>query len=209
MTLQSTIEAMLFAVGAPITIARLSELTGESEETVRKAAESLKEKLAPEDSGIQLIQIEDGYQLCTKSEAGDFVKRALELKKAPPLSKASLEVLAIIAYNQPVTRGFIEQVRGIESSYIVAGLQDKGLICEQGQLDAPGRPVLFGTTDAFLRCFGLESLADLPETELPNPEQMTIPEGGGETEDSEKSEDAGKSESDAANAASENTGAVV
>ncbi len=176
MTLQSTIEAMLFAVGAPMTVERIKELTGESEDAVREAAEALAARLADENSGIQLIQIEDGYQLCTKPDAGDTVKKALELKKAPPLSKATLEVLAIIAYNQPVTRGFIEQVRGIDSSYIVAGLVDKGLICERGTLDAPGRPSLFGTTDAFLRCFGLASLSDLPETELPNPEQMTLPE---------------------------------
>lgn len=170
MTLQSAIEAMLFAVGAPITVERLKELTGETEETLRTAADDLAKKLEADDSGIQLIQIEDGYQLCTKPEAGELVKRALELKKAPPLSKATLEVLAIIAYNQPVTRSFIEQVRGIDSSYIVASLADKGLICEKGQLDAPGRPVLFGTTDAFLRCFGLASLADLPNAELPLPE---------------------------------------
>ena len=91
---------------------------------------------------------------------------ALELRKAPPLSKASLEVLAIIAYNQPATRSFIEMVRGVDSSAIVASLVDKGLVAERGTLDAPGRPTLFGTTDAFLRCFGLESIDDLPKTEL-------------------------------------------
>ena len=174
MKLQKEIEAMLFAVGAPISVERLCELTGESAEAVREAAAIIEKKLSAEESGIQLIRIEDGYQLCTKPELGDKVKRALELKKAPPLSKATLEVLAIIAYNQPVTRSFVEQVRGIDSSYIVAGLVDKGLVCERGVLDAPGRPVLFGTTDAFLRCFGLSSLEELPKTELPNPEQMTI-----------------------------------
>lgn len=176
MKLQKEIEAMLFAVGAPMTVERLCELTGEEEDAVKAAAEKIEARLAADESGIQLIRIEDGYQLCTKPETGDVVKRALELKKAPPLSKATLEVLAIIAYNQPVTRSFVEQVRGIDSSYIVAGLVDKGLICERGQLDAPGRPVLFGTTDAFLRCFGLNSIDDLPEAELPNPEQMTIKE---------------------------------
>ncbi len=186
MTLQSTIEAMLFAVGAPMTVERIKELTGETEEAIRAAAEALEQKLSAEESGIQLIQIEDGFQLCTKPEAGDLVKKALELKKAPPLSKATLEVLAIVAYNQPVTRSFIEQVRGIDSSYIVAGLVDKGLVCERGQLDAPGRPTLFGTTDAFLRCFGLASLSDLPETELPNPEQMTMPEDANAAEHSEQ-----------------------
>jgi len=92
------------------------------------------------------------------------VKKALELRKVPPLSKAALEVLAIVAYNQPVTRSFIEMVRGVDSSYIVASLADKGLIAESGTLDAPGRPTLFVTTDNFLRCFGLESLKDLPDT---------------------------------------------
>lgn len=174
MKLQKEIEAMLFAVGAPITVERLCELTGAEETEVRDAAARIESRLAAEESGIQLIHIEDGYQLCTKPDTGDAVKKALELKKAPPLSKATLEVLAIIAYNQPVTRSFVEQVRGIDSSYIVAGLVDKGLICERGQLDAPGRPVLFGTTDAFLRCFGLSSLDELPAAELPNPEQMTL-----------------------------------
>lgn len=183
MTLEATIEAMLFAAGAPIAAGRLGELTGETEESVRSAAESLGRRLSAEDSGVQLIQIEDGYQLCTKPEAGDFVKRALELKKAPPLSKATLEVLAIIAYNQPVTRSFIEQVRGVDSSYIVASLADKGLICERGQLDAPGRPTLFGTTDAFLRCFGLTSLAELPQAELPAPEQASAAEEAAATDE--------------------------
>jgi len=174
-TLEKQLEAMLFAVGAPMTVERITELTGETAEAVHSAAAQIEKRLSAEESGIQIIKIEDGYQLCTKPDTGDIVKRALELKKAPPLSKSNLEVLAIVAYNQPVTRGFIEQVRGMDSSYVVASLLDKGLLCERGQLDAPGRPTLFGTTDAFLRCFGLSSLADLPAAELPNPEQMTIP----------------------------------
>ncbi len=185
MTLQTKLEAMLFAVGAPMTVERIMELTGETEEDIKAAAAELSARLSDENSGIQLVQIEDGWQLCTKPVAGDLVKKALELKKAPPLSKASLEVLAIVAYNQPVTRSFIEQVRGIESSYIVASLCDKGLISEQGQLDAPGRPSLFGTTDAFLRCFGLASIESLPKTELPTPEQIKLTEAGGEAESTE------------------------
>lgn len=176
MTLVKQLEAMLFAVGAPITVDRLASLTGETAEAIRGAAAILEERLSAEESGIQLIKIEEGYQLCTKPETGELVKKALELKKAPPLSKANLEVLAIVAYNQPVTRSFIDQVRGVDSSYVVTSLLDKGLIGERGQLDAPGRPTLFGTTDAFLRCFGLQSISDLPETELPNPEQMAIGE---------------------------------
>ncbi len=174
MTLQTQLEAMLFAVGAPMTMERIKELTGATDEEIRTAATDLEIRLSDENSGIRLVRIEDGYQLCTKPVAGELVKKALELKKAPPLSKASLEVLAIVAYNQPVTRSFVEQVRGIDSSYIVANLCDKGLVCEQGTLDAPGRPTLFGTTDAFLRCFGLNSINDLPKTELPTPEQIKL-----------------------------------
>ena len=124
----------------------------------------------------------------------ETVKKALEMRKVPPLSKASLEVLAIVAYNQPVTRSFIETVRGVDSSSIVSSLCDKGLLAERGFLDAPGRPILFGTTDVFLRCFGLESIKDLPEADLSElPEQMTISE---ETEAVPVSEDAdGPSES--------------
>jgi len=181
-TLVKKMEAMLFAVGAPMTVERIAELTGETPAAIHTAAAELEARLSIDESGIQLIKIEEGYQLCTKPETGDIVKKALELKKAPPLSKANLEVLAIVAYNQPVTRSFIEQVRGVDSSFVVASLLDKGLIAERGQLDAPGRPTLFGTTDAFLRCFGLESLGDLPETELPNPEQISLEDAGGKAE---------------------------
>ena len=175
--LQREIEAMLFAVGAPISIERLKELTGAEEEEIRSAAAALETRLAEEVSGVQLIRVENAYQLCTKPDMGEAVKRALDLKKSPPLSRASLEVLAIIAYNQPATRGFVEQVRGVDSDYIVSSLADKGLVYESGQLDAPGRPALFSTTDAFLRCFGLSSLEELPKTELPNPQQMSIADG--------------------------------
>lgn len=123
--------------------------------------------------GISLIELDGCYQFCTKAYLAAYVKRALELRKTPPLSKASLEVLAIVAYNQPVTRSFVEAVRGVDSSYIVTSLLDKGLIAEGGQLDAPGRPTLFVTTDGFLRCFGLQSLAELPEVGLEDPQEGT------------------------------------
>lgn len=172
--LSKNIEAILFAVGAPVSLDRLKELTCAQEEEIAVAISEIENRHSSEASGISLVRLEDSYQLCTKPDTGDIVKRALELKKAPPLTKASLEVLAIIAYNQPVTRSFVEQVRGIDSAYIVTNLLDKGLICEQGQLDAPGRPTLFGTTDAFLRCFGLNSISELPKVELPNAEQLSL-----------------------------------
>lgn len=163
----AALEAILFACGSPVPYDRLCEILGITPEGLREAAAILKEKYSDDrESGIQLITVESAYQLCTKAYVAEYVKKALELRKAPPLSKASLEVLAIIAYNQPVTRSFIEMVRGVDSASIVASLVDKGLVTERGTLDAPGRPTLFGTTDAFLRCFGLESIDDLPKNEL-------------------------------------------
>ena len=163
----AALQAVLFACGAPVESDRLCELLGTDGETLAEAVEALRERTDAPDSGVELIAVETAYQLCTKPFVSETVKRALELRKSPPLSKASLEVLAIVAYHQPVTRSFIETVRGIDSSSIVSSLCDKGLLAERGFLDAPGRPTLFGTTDAFLRCFGLESLRDLPETALP------------------------------------------
>ncbi len=164
----ATLHAILFACGSPVEADRLCEIMDVSRDELNTALELLKSDCDDANSGISLIKIENSYQLCTKPIYADTVKKALQLRKVPPLSKASLEVLAIVAYNQPVTRMFIEQVRGVDSSYIVASLMDKGLIAERGTLDAPGRPTLFGTTDSFLRCFGLESLAELPMVDLGN-----------------------------------------
>ena len=169
----ASLEAVLFACGGPVESERLRELLALTPEELEEAAETLRLALEEADRGIMLIKVETAYQLCTKPFVAETVKKALELRKTPPLSKAALEVLAIVAYHQPVTRTFIEMVRGVDSSSIVSNLCDKGLIAERGFLDAPGRPVLFGTTDAFLRCFGLDSIRDLPEASHV-PEQMTI-----------------------------------
>lgn len=173
----ASLEAVLFACGGPVEAERLRELLALSAEELEEAASALQAELEDVNRGISLIKVESAYQLCTKPFVAETVKKALELRKAPPLSKAALEVLAIVAYHQPVTRSFIEMVRGIDSSSIVNSLCDKGLIAERGFLDAPGRPVLFGTTEAFLRCFGLESIRDLPEAS-PVPEQLSLPEEG-------------------------------
>ncbi len=170
----ASLEAVLFACGGPVEIQRLQELLALSPEELEEAANTLQAELEDVNRGISLIRVESAYQLCTKPFVAETVKKALELRKAPPLSKAALEVLAIVAYHQPVTRSFIEMVRGVDSSSIVSSLCDKGLIAERGFLDAPGRPALFGTTEAFLRCFGLESIRDLPEAS-PVPEQLTLP----------------------------------
>ena len=184
----AALEAILFACGSPVQYERLCDTLGITMEGLREAANILKNKYSDDrESGIQLITVENAYQLCTKNYVAEYVKKALELRKAPPLSKAALEVLAIIAYNQPVTRSFIEMVRGVDSSSIVGSLIDKGLVAERGTLDAPGRPTLFGTTDAFLRCFGLESIDDLPKTELAMAgEQVALDLTGGEATAEEK-----------------------
>ncbi len=178
----AALEAILFACGSPVPFERLCEILCVDAEGLRTAAAMLSDKYSDDrKSGITLVTIENSYQLCTKAYVADYVKKALEMRKTPPLSKAALEVLAIVAYNQPVTRSFIEMVRGVDSSAIVASLCEKGLITERGTLDAPGRPTIFGTTDAFLRCFGLESIAELPKAELAVASEQISLENGGET----------------------------
>ena len=156
-------EAILFACGSPVEADRLTEILEITTEELNAICEVLTERYEDSAYGITLVKLDDSFQLCTKPFVAEKVKKALELRKAPPLSKAALEVLAIIAYNQPVTRSFIEMVRGVDSSYIISGLADKGLVASCGCLDAPGKPLLYATTDNFLRCFGLESLEELPE----------------------------------------------
>ena len=158
------ISALLFAVADPISKDKLVELTGASEEDVLKAVASLK-SLLTQYTGLMVITLEDKYQMVTRDEYYDLIKNALEQKKNTPLSQAALETLAVIAYNQPVSRAFIEQVRGVDSSSSVSSLLGKGLIEEAGRLNLPGKPISFKTSDSFLRAFGLESLADLPSVE--------------------------------------------
>lgn len=164
--IDSALEAVLFASGSPLSIEKLCEIFCVEKEEITDSANRLSRRLEGEDHGIELIFIDNAYQLCTKSAFAEYVKKALELRKTPPLTKASLEVLAIVSYNQPVTKSFIETVRGVDSDGVVNSLCDKGLIRECGFLDAPGRPVLFCTTDNFLRCFGLESLSQLPKIDI-------------------------------------------
>lgn len=156
------LEAVLFAGGEPIPLDKITEAMELDEQTVLALIVELSARLEQDDSGIQLVRLEDCYQLCTKAEYAPYVKRAFEIRRNTPLSQAALEVLAVVAYNQPVTKAFIEQVRGVDCSGVLSSLNEKGLIEEKGRLDLPGRPLLYGTTPVFLRCFGLSSLEDLP-----------------------------------------------
>lgn len=160
--LKATLEAVLFAYAEPVSTVRLAEALDVERDLVERVLRQMQDELGSADRGIQLIQLEGDWQLATKSEFGDQIKAALDTRRNVPLSAAALEVLAIIAYNQPVSRSFIEQVRGVDSSSTVAGLTQKGLVEEAGRMDLPGRPLAFKTTDVFLRTFGISSLTELP-----------------------------------------------
>ncbi|MCM1114911.1 MAG: SMC-Scp complex subunit ScpB [Clostridium sp.] len=159
----ASLEAMLFAAGDPVEPAKLAEVLDIDVENVIKMLGHLEAVYDEREGGLRLIRVDGKYQICTREEYSDEVRGLLEIKKNTPLSQAAFEVLAIVAYNKTVTRSFIEQIRGVDCSGPVSNLIQKGLIEEKGRLDLPGRPLVYGTTDRFLRCFSLNSLEDLPE----------------------------------------------
>lgn len=166
----SSLEAMMFAAGDPVEAGKLADVLELDIETVEKLLGTLGAQYDERNSGLMLIRIDNKYQLCTREVFSENVRKLMEIRKNAPLSNAAFEVLAIIAYNKTVTRSFIEQVRGVDCSGPVSSLVQKGLIEEKGRLDLPGRPLIYGTTDRFLRCFSLNSLDDLPE--LPKTEEV-------------------------------------
>ena len=160
--LRAAVEAMLFAYAEPIGADKLAQALQMPVSSVEPVLEELRTRYAREDSGLCLLHLNTHWQLATKADFAEPVRRVLDTRRSVPLGPAAMETLTVIAYNQPVSRAFIEQVRGVDSSSSVSGLLEKGLIEEAGRLDLPGRPVAFRTTDVFLRCFGLSSLDDLP-----------------------------------------------
>ncbi len=170
---RAAIEAILFASGEPLEITRIAEALELDVETVRGFIFEIGASLDSRNSGICLLRLGDKYQLCSRTEYAPLIRAVLDIKKNIPLSNAALEVLAVVAYNQPVTKAYVEQVRGVDCSGVVNTLCQKGLLEERGRLDLPGRPLLYGTTPNFLRCFCLTTLADLPE--LPEkPAEMSL-----------------------------------
>ncbi|MBR6701802.1 MAG: SMC-Scp complex subunit ScpB [Clostridia bacterium] len=170
---RAAIEAILFASGEPLEITRIAEALELDVETVRGYIFEIGASLDSRGSGLCLLRLGDKYQLCSRTEYAPLIRAVLDIKKNIPLSNAALEVLAVVAYNQPVTKAYVEQVRGVDCSGVVNTLCQKGLLEERGRLDLPGRPLLYGTTPNFLRCFCLTTLADLPE--LPEkPGEMSI-----------------------------------
>ena len=160
--LKNAIEAILFAAADPVSAARIALSLDEDEKKVEAAVNELMSDYDENLRGITILRLEDRYQMATRPTYIEFVRRTLESRRNTPLSQAAMETLAIIAYNQPVSRSFIEQVRGVDSSSSVSSLLNRGLIAEAGRLDLPGHPISFKTTDVFLRSFGIGSLGELP-----------------------------------------------
>lgn len=174
--LQAAIEGILFAAGDPVPAERICLALEQDRDTVDSVCQSLADQYKYERRGVRLIRLEGSWQMCSAPEHARAIRLALESRRPPKLSQPALEALAIVAYFQPVTRAYIEQVRGVDSSYTVGLLLERGLICEAGRLNVPGRPMQFRTTKTFLRSFGLASLEDLPELPSSTQEgvQMTL-----------------------------------
>lgn len=160
--LGAALEAVLFAAGEPMETDRLAEALGVTAEEITAAAGALMTALEESGSGLQLLTLGESWQITTRADFAEPIRAALEVKRNTPLSNAAMEALTIIAYNQPVTKGFVERVRGVDSGSVVNTLVERGLLEEAGRIEVPGRPVTYRTTAHFLRTFGMQSLADLP-----------------------------------------------
>lgn len=177
--LESALEAILFASGEPVQVDRICVALDIDRPTVEQLLQKLMDYYAYERRGIRLLKIDDSWQLCSAPDYAETIRKAFEIRKPAKLSQPALEVLTIIAYYQPTTRAYVDQIRGVDSSYTVGLLLDRHLIEECGRLQVPGRPRLYRTTQAFLRAFHLDSLEDLPQ--LPGMEadgQMRLDEEG-------------------------------
>ena len=161
-SLNNALEAVLFAAGESVPVARLSLVFEVGPEEILKAAGELAEEYERNERGIRLLQMNNRLQLCSSPDYAQLIVKTLEQRKPPALSQSALETLSIVAYYQPVTRAVIEKMRGVDSSYTVTALQERGLIEACGKLEAPGRPTLYATTDAFLRVMGIQTLQQLP-----------------------------------------------
>ncbi|MBQ9355372.1 MAG: SMC-Scp complex subunit ScpB [Clostridia bacterium] len=172
----SALLAVLFSSGEPMSIERLSSVFEEKPEKIEETAKLLEERLKEQKMGIMLLRLQNTYQLASDEQYAEYIKKAFDIKRKTPLSPAALEVLAVVAYNQPITKAFIEQVRGVDCSGVITTLVEKGLIEERGRLELPGRPLLYGTTKNFLRCFSISDLSELPKLPEDKPQINDIGE---------------------------------
>lgn len=180
--MKSAVEAIIFACGTPVETERIAQALELYVPEVSAICEELKSDYEKRNSGIRIVRLGESYQMCTVEEYVDPIRRVMDLRRNTPLSQAASEVLAVIAYNQPVTKAFVEQVRGVDCSGVVASLIARQLIEEKGRLELPGRPLVYGTTDHFLRCFNISSLDELPPlpTDEENKEENDEQTDGGE-----------------------------
>jgi len=161
--IESAIEAILFGVGDAVSLEEISNSVEVDIDTTRKIINILADKYNMEKRGVRIIELDGSYQMCSREDYYDYIRKVTEPKRKQALSSAALETLSIIAYNGSITKSKIEQIRGVDCSGSIARLVERGLIDEAGRLDAPGRPILYETTTEFLRCFGLKSLNELPD----------------------------------------------
>ena len=166
--LEKSVQAILFAAGDPYEKERLIKLLGINRETLDQVVQRVNDLY--QQTAFVILDLDQSYQMVTREEYAAVIREALEVKNNTPLSQAALEVLAIIAYNQPVTKSFVEQIRGVDSSSVVNSLVAKGLVQEMGRLEIPGRPISYGTTEHFLRCFRMQSIETLPK--IPQPQEQ-------------------------------------
>ncbi len=164
--IESVIEGILFASGEPVQTARMAAVLEVGQGVIDEAAEALSGRVRFERRGVRVVRLDKAWQMTSAPEHADWIRKALEERKPPPMSRAALEVLSVAAYYQPVTRQQIERARGVECGATIASLCDKGLLAEAGRLDVPGKPIKYKTTPAFLRVFGLSSLKELPDAEI-------------------------------------------
>ena len=160
--IKKTVEALLFASGEPLETDKICEIIECSSDDVEKSVNNINEDLKKIQSCLSVVKLDDCYQFVTHPDYAKPIRKMLEIQRNSPLSSAAFEVLAVVAYNQPVTKSFIEQVRGVDCSGVVSSLVDRGLIEEKGRLELPGRPLIYGTTKLFLRTFDIENLSQLP-----------------------------------------------
>lgn len=169
---KAIIEAILFTMGESVEVSGLAEVIETDTRTTKKLLAEMQQEYLERDGGIQLLILDDAVQLCTRKELYEYIIRIAKAPRKITLSEAALETLAIVAYKQPITRVEIEKIRGVSSHHSIDRLLEYDFIQELGRLDAPGRPILFGTTEQFLRSFGLESLSQMPEMDMNKMEEF-------------------------------------
>ena len=163
--IQAIVESLLFAAGEAVELEKIADIVDVDKKSLREIIKKMMDTYNYEKRGIHIIKLEDSYRMCTRGEYKDYVSMLMKPGRKLQLSNAAIEVLAIVAYKQPVTKAEIEEIRGVNSDHAVNRLVEKGLVCETGKKDVPGKPILFGTTTEFLRYFGFKGMDDLPELE--------------------------------------------